>query len=166
MFVEELRFLCRVLDGISFELSNEPTISTVAEADNAIYFTRKQFVAGLRFPISSLVKQFLHIIWAPPALIHPNVFRILMGCSVLNDLYQLDISLVDICFIHTLKLGIGGRLSMLVHSLRLQFMIGLPDSPKTEAKGVVLIKGPWYETPDSLGLPFDVNQSLTFSGLS
>ena len=65
-------------------------------------------VVGLRFPISLLVKQFLHFTWAPPALIHPNVFRILMGCSVLNFLYQMEISLVEICFIYTLKLGIGG----------------------------------------------------------
>ena len=99
-------------------------------------------------------------------LIHPNVFRILMGCSVLNFLYQLDISLVEICFVYTLKLGTGGRLSMSVHSPWLQFVSGLPDSSKTKAKGVVLVKGTWYETPGSLGLPFDVNQSLTFLGWS
>ena len=88
-----------------------------------------------------------------------------MGCNVLNFLYQLDISLVEICFIYTLKLGIGGRLSMSAHSPRLQFVTGLPDSPKTEAKGVVLVKGSWYETSGSLGFPFDLNQSLSFQGL-
>ena len=55
---------------------------------------------------------------------------------------------------------------MSAHSPRLQFVTGLPDSPKTEAKGVVLVKGPWYETPSSFRLPFDLNQSLTFLGLS
>ena len=89
-----------------------------------------------------------------------------MGCSVLNFLYQLDISLVEVCFIYTLKLGIGGRLSMSAHSPQLQFVTGLPDSPKIEAKRVVLVKGLWYETPSSLRLPFDLNQSLTFPGLS
>ena len=39
-------------------------------------------------------------------------FQILTGCSVLNSLYQLDISLVEIYFIYTLKLGIGGCLSI------------------------------------------------------
>ena len=58
------------------------------------------------------MKQFLHVTRAPPALIHPNVFRILMGCSVLNFLYQLDILLVEICFVYTLKLGTDGKLSM------------------------------------------------------
>ena len=55
---------------------------------------------------------------------------------------------------------------MSTHSPRLKFVTELPDSPKTEAKGVVLVRGPWYETPSSLGLPFDVNQSLVFPGLS
>ena len=61
-------------------------------------------------------------------LIHSNVFRILMGCSVLNFLYLLDISLIEIFFIYTLKLGVGGCLSMLAHSPRLQFVTRLPNS--------------------------------------
>ena len=74
--------------------------------------------------------------------------------------------MVEICFIYTMKLGIGGPLSMLAHSPRLQFKTRLPDSPKTEAKGVFLVKGSWYEKSSSLGLPFDLNQSLPFPGLS
>ena len=87
-----------------------------------------------------------------------------MGCSVLNFLYRLDISLVQIYFVYKLKLGTSGLLSMSAHNPRLQFVTGLPDSPKTEAKGVVLVKGPWYKTLGSPGLPFDVNQSLVFLG--
>ena len=89
-----------------------------------------------------------------------------MGCSVLNLLYQLDVSLVEICFIYTLKLGIKGRLSMWAHGPRLQFVTELPNTPKIEAKGVALVKGPWYEMSGFLGLPFNLNQSLTFPGLS
>ena len=89
-----------------------------------------------------------------------------MGCSVLKFLYQLDISLAEICFVYTLKLGTGDLLSMSAHNPWLQFVTGLPDSPKTEVKGFVLVRGPWYETPGSLGLPCDVNQSLTFLGWS
>ena len=85
-----------------------------------------------------------------------------MGCNMLNFVYRVDISLVEICFIYTSKLGIGGRLSMSTHSPRLQFVTGLLDSPKTEAKGVVLVKGPWYETLGSRGLLFDLNLSLSF----
>ena len=64
---------------------------------------------------------------------------------------------MEIFFVYTLKLGTGGKLSMSAHNPRLQLVTGLPDSPKTKAKGVILVKGPWYETHDSLGLPFDMN---------
>ena len=101
---------------IRLEVSDSTTTLTMGAEDNPIYFTQEQFVVRLCLPIPSLVKHFLHFTRAPLALIHPNVFRILMGCSVLNFLYQLDISLVEICFIYTLKLGIRGRLSMSAHS--------------------------------------------------
>ena len=80
-----------------------------------------------------------------------------MGCSVLNFMYQLNILLVEICFVYTLKLGITGHLSMSTHSPRLQFLTGLQNSPKSEGKGVVLVKGLWYETSGSPRLPFDLN---------
>ena len=64
--------------------------------------------------------------------------------------------------VYTLKLGIGTRLSMSAHSPRLQFVTGLPNSPKTEAKGAILVRGLWYEMPGSLRVSFDVNQSLVF----
>ena len=110
--MEELRSYCRIPNDIDFELSDGPTESTIDEEDSVVYFTREHLAAGLRFPISSLVKQFVHFSRAPPALIHPNVIWILTGCSMLNLLYQLDISLVEVCFIYTLKLGHGCRLSM------------------------------------------------------
>ena len=103
---------------------------------------------------------------ASPTLIHPNVFRNLIGYNVLNFLYQLDISLIEIYFIYTLKLEIRGQLSMTAHSPQLQFVTGLPNSLEIEAKWVVLVRGPLYETPGYLGLPFDLNQSLTFPSLS
>ena len=119
MSMEELSSFCRVLDDISLEFSDGPARSTVEQANNVVHFTREKFSAGLRFPVSSLVKQFLHITLAPPVLVHPNVFWILIGCSMLNFLYQLDISLAEICFIYMLKLRIGGRLS--IHSLEEQY---------------------------------------------
>ena len=47
---------------------------------------------------------------------------------------------------------------MLVPSSRLQIVNGLPDSLKMEEKGALLVRGPWDETPSSLGLPFKVNR--------
>ena len=91
--MEELRSYCHIPDNIDFELSDGPTESTIDKEDGAIYFTREQLAVGLRFPVSSLIKKF-HFSGTPPTLIHPNIGRILNGCSVLNLLYQLDISLV------------------------------------------------------------------------
>ena len=158
MSIEELRSFSQVPSIIKLEVSDDTIVLTIEGADNVFYFTQEQFVAGLRFPIPSLVKQFLHFTRAPPALIHPNIFRILIVCRVLNFLYQLDISLVEICFIYTLKLGIEGCPSMSAKSPRLQFVTRLPNSPKTEVKWVILVKGLWYETPGSLGPPFYLNQ--------
>ena len=157
MSTEELRLYSQVYAEISLEMSDGPAASTVREAHNAIYFTQEQFAVGLHFLVPSLLKQFLHFTRAPLALVHSNVFHILMGCSVLNSLHQLGISLVEICFIYTLKLRIGGRLSMSTHNHRLQFVIGLPNSLKTEAKGIVLVKGSWHVSPGSPKLPFNMN---------
>ena len=91
--MEELRTYCEILDNIDIMLSGGPTRNTVGGDDNAMFFTQEQLVAGLCFPVPTLVKQFLHFTKAPPALVHPNVIRILTGCCVLNLLYQLDLSL-------------------------------------------------------------------------
>ena len=56
-------------------------------------------------------------------------------------------------------------MSLLILDSRLQFMNGLPNSPKTEAKGVVLVRGPWDETPGSPDLPYDINRSQCFPGV-
>ena len=56
-------------------------------------------------------------------------------------------------------------MSMSVLNPRLQVVNGLPDSPKTKAKGVLLVRGPWDESPGSPELPFNINRSQSFSGV-
>ena len=56
-------------------------------------------------------------------------------------------------------------MSMSILDSRLQFVNGLLDSLKIEAKGVILVRGPWDETPCSPGLPFDINRSQSFPGV-
>ena len=82
MFVEKLRSFSQIPTDIKLEVADGLTDPTIGGTDNVVYFTCEQFVVGLRFPIPSLVKQFLNFTRAPPALVHPNVFRIMMGCSV------------------------------------------------------------------------------------
>ena len=57
-------------------------------------------------------------------------------------------------------------MSMSVLSPLLQIVNGLPDSPKTEAKGALLVRGPCDETPGSPRLSFNVNRSQSFLGVT
>ena len=85
--MEELRTYCEIPDNIDLKLMEKPDESTMGGEHNALFFTREQLAAGLRFPVPVLINQFLHFTQAPPAFIHPNTIRILTGCSVLNLLY-------------------------------------------------------------------------------
>ena len=163
--MEELIAYCEVLDSIDLRLMERTDESTLGGEHNDVFFTREHLAAGLLFPVPALVKQFLHFTRAPPVLIHPNVIRILIGCCMLNHLYQLDLSLVELCIIYFLRVGQGGQMSMSVLNPRLHVVNRLPDSPKTEAKGVLLVRGPWDESPGSPNLPFNINRSQSFPGV-
>ena len=163
--MEELKVYCEVPDNIDLQLMERADESTLGGEHSGVFFTREHLAAGLHFPVLAIVKQFLHFTRAPPALIHPNVIRILIGICVLNHLYQLDLSLVEIFIIYFLRVGPGGRMSMSVLSPRLQIVNGLLDSPKTDAKGALLVRGPWDETPSCPELPFNVNRSQSFPGV-
>ena len=150
--MEELRAYCEVPDNIDLRLMERADESTLGGEHNGVFFTRENLAVGLCFPVPAIVKQFLHFTRAPPALIHPNVIRVLIGSYMLNHLYQLDLSLVELFIIYFLSIGPGGRMYMSILSPRLQIVNGLLDSPKTEAKGALLVRGPWDETPGSPGL--------------
>ena len=94
--MDEVRSYCQIPNDIDFELSEGPAESTMGEEYNAVFFTWEQLPVGLRFLVSSLVKQFLHFTRAPLTYIHPNVIRVLTGWCVLNLLYQLVLSLVEV----------------------------------------------------------------------
>ena len=164
MTMEELKVHCEVPDSIDLRLMERVDESTLDGEHNGVFFTHEHLAIGLRFPVPAIIKQFLHFTRAPPALIHPNVIHILIGCCVLNHLYHLDLMLVELFIIYLLNIGSSGRMSMSVLSPRLQIVNGLPDSPKTEVKGVLLVRGPWDETPSFPGLPFNVNRSQSFPG--
>ena len=111
--MKELWAFCEIPNDIDVMLSDGPAESIAGEEYNTVYFTQEQLAVGLCFLVPSLVKQFLHFTKAPPTLIHPNIIRILTGCCVLNLLYQLNLSLVEVCFAYTLRVAQGGRMSML-----------------------------------------------------
>ena len=117
--MEELKVYCEVPDNIDVRLMERVDDSTLGGEHNDVFFTREHLSAGLRFPVSAIIKQFLHFTRAPPALIHPKVIRILIGSCVLNHLYQLDLTLVELFIIYFLNVGSGGRMSMSVLNPRL-----------------------------------------------
>ena len=80
-------------------------------------------------------------------------------------MYQLDLMLVELFIIYFLNVGSGGQMSMSVLSPRLHIVNRLPDLPKTEAKGVLLVRGPWDESLGSPEFPFNVNRSQSFPAL-
>ena len=140
--MEELRAYCEVPNNIDLRLMERADESTLGGEHNSVFFTREHLAAGLRFLVPAIVKQFLHFTREPPALIHPNVIRILIGSCVLNHLYKLDLSLVELFMIYFMSIGPGGRMSMSILRPLLQIVNGILDSPKTEAKGALLVKGP------------------------
>ena len=139
--MEELMRYYEVPDNIDFWLVDRLNESTLSGEHNGVFFTREHLIVGLRFPVPAIVKHIFHFTQAPPALIHPNVICILIDSCMLNHLYQLDLTLVELFIIYFLNVGSGGRMSMSVLSPRLQIVNGLPDSPITEAKGAFLVRG-------------------------
>ena len=125
--MNELMAYCEVSNDIYLRLMERADESTLGGEHNGVFFTREHLVVGLRFPVSAIVKQFLHFTRVPPALIHPNVIHILIGSCVLNHLYQLDITLVEIFMLYFLNVGPGGQMFMSVLSPRMQIVNGLPD---------------------------------------
>ena len=131
---------------------------------NAIFFSKEQFNVGLRFPLRSLFKQFLHYTKIPPTYIHPNIVRVLMGCNILNMLFHLDLSLLEVLFIYTIKKEKKDIFSMFAHILSLQLVTGLPNSNKGGAKGHVLVWGPWVGLMEHPERDFRPNCSLKIPG--
>lgn len=151
-------------NGVSVQLLEGDAVLTEKSRDNAICFSKEQFNVGLRLPLLSLFKQFLHYTSIPPALLHPNVVRVLMGCSILDMLFSLKLSLLEILFIYTIKKGRNDIFSLSTGTSSLQLVTGFPDSTKGAAKGHVLVKGPWAGLLQHQDKEFVPNQSLKILG--
>ena len=118
LMMEELKVYCEVPDSIDLRLMERADDSTLGGEHNGVFFTWEHLAVGLRFPVLVIVTQFLHFTRAPSTLINPKVIRILIGSYVLNHLYHLDLSLVEIFIIYSLSIGPGGRMFMSILSPR------------------------------------------------
>ena len=151
-------------NGVSVQLVDGDPMPTEKVAHNAIYFTNEQFNAGFRFPLPSLFKEFLHYTQIPSIYIHPNIVQVLMGCSILNMLFNLDLSLLEVLFVYTIKKGKNDIFNMFAHIPSLQLVTNFPDSNKEGAKGHVLVRGPWAGLMEHPERDFRPNYSLKIPG--
>ena len=134
--VNEFRERFLIPNGVSIDLVNEEAaMPTEKGEENVMLFTKEQFNAGLRFPLPALFKEFLHFSQIPPIFIHPNLVRVLMGCSIINMLYNLDLTLLEVFFVYSLKKANNDIFSVSVHLPSLQVVTELPDSTKGGAGG-------------------------------
>ncbi|RVW82263.1 hypothetical protein CK203_041723 [Vitis vinifera] len=127
-------------------------------------FSKEQFNAGLRFPLPPLFKEFLHFTQIPPVFIHPNIVRVLMGCSIINMLFNLDITLLEVFFVYSLRKVKNDIFSMSAHLPSLQLVTELPDSTKGGATGHVVVRGAWAGLLEHPARPFSPNYSLVVPG--
>nr|CAN72094.1 hypothetical protein VITISV_009002 [Vitis vinifera] len=162
--VKEFRERFYIPNGVSIELSEGKVVSTENAEDNAICFSKEQFNAGLRFPLPSLFKEFLHFTQIPPAYMHPNMVRVLMGCSILSMLFNLNITLLEVLFIYSIKKLKTDIFSFVACLPSMHLVTSLPDSTKGGTKGHVLVKGIWAGLGTHPDRSFAPNRSLKVSG--
>ena len=165
--VKEFRNRFCISNGVIVKfLNGEDVVSTEKVEGRAITFSKEHFNAGLRFPLPALFKEFLHFSQIPPAFIHPNIVRVLMGCSIINMLFNLDLTLLEVLFVYSLKKGKNDIFSMSAHLPSLQLVTELPDSTKGGAKGYVVVRGAWAGLLERPGRPFSPNYSMVLPGTS
>ena len=165
--VKEFRDRFCIPNGVAVEFLDEEEVVSIEKAEGrAMTFSKEQFNAGLRFPLPALFKEFLHFSQIPPAFIHPNIVRVLMGCSIINMLFNLDLTLLKVLFVYSLKKGKNDIFSMSAHLPSLQLVTELPDSTKGGARGHVVVRGTWAGFLERPGRSFSPNYSMELLGKS
>ena len=89
---------------------------------------------------------------------------VLMGCSILSMLFNLDLSLLEVLFIYSIKKGKNDVFSLAARLPSLQLVTDLPDLTKGGAKGHVLVRGAWAGLLEHPERPFSPNRSLVLPG--
>ena len=97
---------------------------------------------------------------------HSNMVLVLMGCSVLSMLFNLDLTLLEVLFIYSIKKLKTDIFSFVACLPSMHLVTSLLDSTKGGAKGHVLVKGVWAGLAVHPDRPFAPNQSLEVPGMS
>ena len=162
--VKEFRDRFYIPNGVIVEfLNREDVVSTEKAEQDTVIFSKEQFNAGLRFPLPALFMEFLSFTKIPPVFIHPNIIRVLMGCSIINMLFNLDLTLLEVFFVYSLKKAKTDIFNMSAHLSSLQLVTEVPDSTKGGVKGHVMVRGAWAGSKHP-ARPFSPNYSLVIPG--
>lgn len=90
---------------------------------------------------------------------------VLMECSVMDKLFQLDLFLLEVLFVYIVNMSQKERFSLATHIPSLQLVIELPDSGKGGAKGHVLISSPLSGLSEGSNRGFTPQRSLEISSM-
>ncbi|RVW31523.1 hypothetical protein CK203_087949 [Vitis vinifera] len=120
---------------------------------------------GAPVPSAGVVQGIPPLLSDSPIFIHPNLVRVLMGCSIINMLYSLDLTLLEVFFVYSLKKAKNDIFSVSAHLPSLQMVTELPDSTKGGAKGLVAVWGGWAGLSQHPSRPFSPNYTLKIPGL-
>ena len=162
---KEFRERFCIPDNVTVELLDARVLVPSEKAEEkTMIFSEEQFNVGLQFPLPPLFKEFLHFTQIPPVFIHPNIVRVLMGCSIINMLYNLDLMLLEVFFVYSLRKVKNDIFSMFAHLPSLQLVTELPDSTKGGATGHVVVRGAWAGLLEHPTRPFTPNYSLEVPG--
>lgn len=112
---QEFKELFRVPYGVDIRLIDGGPVSIEKKPFNATIFSKEQFNVGLCLSLPSLFKQFLPFTKIPPTFLYLNAVRVLIGCSILNMFFRLDLSLLEILFIYTVKMRGKEIFSLFAH---------------------------------------------------
>lgn len=79
-------------------------------------------------------------------------------------LFHLDLTLLEVFFVYTIKMNEKGIFSFSAHIPFLQLMTDLLDSNEGSAKGHVLVQGPWVGLVEHPDRDFHTRFSLRIPG--
>ena len=148
-------------DNVDIQLLHSTTpLLTNTHKKHFMCFTKEQFHVRLHLPLPSLVREVLHYTQISPSFVHLNSIHILMGCSILNQLFNLKLSLLEIFFIYTIKLNKWGKFLISAYIRQLQLITNLSDFAKDQTiRHVIVSRERKFSTPDPHG-PYPLNHTL------
>ena len=99
---------------------------------NFIYLPEIHISEGLRFPLPSLIHQFLHFTRFHLVHVYVNIIRVLLGVCVLNRKYEVRLGLKEVLYSYFLKRHNLGRYYLFVDDKALQLVTNLPTISKNK----------------------------------